>query len=37
MRATGVSTKPVRPAADAFLASLTPERRAKTLFLVDDV
>jgi hypothetical protein len=37
MRATGVSTEPVRQAADAFLASLTPAQRAKTLFPVNDV
>jgi hypothetical protein len=37
MRATGVSTEPVRQVADAFLASLTPEPRAKMLFSVDDV
>lgn len=36
IRSTGVSTKPVRDAADAFLASLTPPQRAKTLFAVDD-
>ena len=36
MRSTGVSTEPVRQAADAFLASLTPEQRAKTMFPVDD-
>ena len=36
IRSTGVSTEPVRKAADAFLASLTPEQRAKTMFPVDD-
>jgi hypothetical protein len=36
LRATGVSTAPVRQAAEAFLASLTPEQRAKTVFAVDD-
>jgi len=36
IRATGVSTEPVRKAADAFLAALTPEQRAKTTFPVDD-
>jgi hypothetical protein len=36
VRSTGVSTEPVRKAADAFLAALTPEQRAKTLFAVDD-
>ncbi|HBY58853.1 MAG TPA: hypothetical protein DEH78_03465, partial [Solibacterales bacterium] len=33
---TGVSTEPVRKAAEAFLASLTPEQRAKTEYKVDD-
>ena len=36
VRSTGVSTEPVRKAADTFLATLTPEQRAKTLFAVDD-
>jgi hypothetical protein len=36
IRSTGVSTKGVRDAADAFLASLTQAQRAKTLFAVDD-
>jgi hypothetical protein len=36
IRSTGVSTKPVRDAADAFLASLTAPQRAKTLFDVKD-
>lgn len=36
IRATGVSTAPVKKAADAFLAALTPEQRAKTTFPVDD-
>src|SRR5262245_48342687 len=36
IRATGVSTAPVRQAAEAFLATLTPEQRAKTVFTVDD-
>jgi hypothetical protein len=36
VRATGVSTAPVREAAAAFLASLTPEQRAKTAYPVDD-
>jgi hypothetical protein len=31
-----VSTGPVRQAADAFLAGLTPAQRAKTTFAVDD-
>ena len=33
---TGVSTKPVRIAAQAFLAGLTDKQRNKTLFPVDD-
>ncbi len=37
VRATGVSTEPVRKAAAAFLAALTPEQRGKTVFPVDDV
>jgi hypothetical protein len=37
IRSTGVSTEPVRKAADAFLAALTPELRQKTVFPVDDV
>ena len=36
IRSTGVSTAPVRRSADAFLATLTPEQRAKTVFSVDD-
>ncbi len=36
IESTGVSTAPVREAADAFLASLTDEQRAKTTFAVDD-
>ena len=36
VRSTGVSTAPVRQAAEAFLATLTPEQRAKTMFAVDD-
>jgi uncharacterized protein DUF3500 len=35
LRKTGVSTQPIRDAADAFLASLDPQRRAKALFPVD--
>lgn len=34
---TGVSTEPVRRAADAFLAGLSEVQRAKTLFPVDDL
>jgi hypothetical protein len=37
IRATGVSTAPVRAAAEAFLVALTPEQRAKTTFPVDDI
>ncbi|MFB8830323.1 DUF3500 domain-containing protein [Azotobacter sp. CWF10] len=36
IRPTGVSTAPVRKAAEAFLATLTPEQRARTLFPVED-
>ncbi|WP_242054125.1 DUF3500 domain-containing protein [Nostoc sp. FACHB-888] len=36
IRSTGVSTAPVRRSADAFLATLTPEQRSKTIFSVDD-
>ncbi|MEO7412031.1 MAG: DUF3500 domain-containing protein [Opitutaceae bacterium] len=36
IRSTGVTTKPVRTAAAAFLAALTPDQKAKTLFPVDD-
>jgi hypothetical protein len=36
IRATGVSTGPVRHAATEFLAGLTPEQRAQALFPVDD-
>ena len=32
IRSTGVSTEPVRKAAEAFLASLTEPQRAKTVF-----
>jgi hypothetical protein len=37
LKSTGVSTDPVRKAADAFLAALTPEQRGKTKFPVDDI
>ena len=37
IRATGVSTAPIREAAATFLASLTPEQRGRTLFPVDDL
>jgi Protein of unknown function (DUF3500) len=35
IRSTGVSTEPVRRAADAFLASLTPAERQATTFAID--
>ena len=37
IRATGVTTGPVRDAAERFLASLSPEARARTTFKVDDI
>jgi hypothetical protein len=37
VRSTGVSTEPVRVAAEKFLAALTEEQRRKTLFPVDDI
>ena len=37
LRSTGVSTEPVRIAAEKFLAALSEEQRRKTLFAVDDV
>ena len=37
IRSTGVSTEPVRKAAEAFLAALTAEQKKKTLFPVDDI
>jgi uncharacterized protein DUF3500 len=36
IRSTGVSTRPVQVAAEAFLASLTKTQRDKTTFPVDD-
>lgn len=36
MRSTGVSTAPVRKAAETFLAALTPEQRKITEFPIDD-
>ncbi len=36
IRSTGVSTKPVRVAVEAFLEKLTPAQRAKTTFPVED-
>jgi hypothetical protein len=35
VKSTGVSTQPVRTAAQVFLAALTPEQRKKTTFAVD--
>ena len=36
IHATGVSTAPVRTAAERFLASLTQDQRDRTMFAVDD-
>ena len=36
IRSTGVSTGPVRQAAESFFAGLTPEQRAQTTFPADD-
>jgi hypothetical protein len=36
VRSTGVSTEPVRRAALAFRASLTPAQRAKSVYAIDD-
>lgn len=36
IKATGISTEPVKLAAEAFLAGLTDEQRAKTTFPIDD-
>jgi hypothetical protein len=36
IRSTGVSTTPVREAAQRFLAGLTPDQHAKTTYAVDD-
>jgi hypothetical protein len=36
IQSTRVSTEPVRNAAESFLASLTAEQRAKTMFPLDD-
>ena len=36
IESTGVSTEPVREAAEKFLAALTAEQRARTKFAVDD-
>jgi hypothetical protein len=37
IRSTGVSTRPVRLAAEALLAGLTEDQRKKTMFPLDDV
>lgn len=37
VKSTGVSTEPVRKAAEAFLAGLSESQRAKTLFPIDDL
>ncbi|HYG74663.1 MAG TPA: DUF3500 domain-containing protein [Planctomycetota bacterium] len=37
IRVTGVSTEPVRKAAQKFIASLSEEQKKKTLFAADDV
>ena len=37
IESTGVSTEPVKKAADAFLAGLTDEQRRRTRFPVDDL
>jgi hypothetical protein len=37
VRSSGVSTEPVRVAAEKFLAALSEEQRRKTLFPVDDL
>jgi Protein of unknown function (DUF3500) len=36
IKSTGVSTEPMRNAADKFLAALTSEQRSRTLFPIDD-
>ena len=36
IRATGVSTEPIRAAATAFLATLTPAQVIRTVFAIDD-
>lgn len=36
IRSTGVSTEPVRKAAEQFLKALTPDQRSRTVFSVDD-
>jgi hypothetical protein len=36
IKSTGVSTEPVRKAAEAYLASLTPDQRKRTMFAMND-
>src|SRR4029078_1676427 len=36
IRATGVSTEPIRKAAAAFIASLTPDQARRTVFDIED-
>jgi len=36
IRATGVSTEPLRAAAEAFIATLTPAQAIRTVFAIDD-
>ena len=36
IKSTGVSTEPVRKAAEAFIESLTPEERKRTVFAIND-
>lgn len=36
IRSTGVSTEPIRKAAESFLGALTPEQKIRTVFAVDD-
>lgn len=36
IKVTGVSTRPVREAAQQFLQSLTPEQRTRTTYAIDD-
>lgn len=36
IKATGVSTRPVREAAQQFLQSLTPDQRTRTTYAIDD-
>ena len=36
IKSTGVSTEPIQKAADAFIAGLTEDQRARTLFPVED-